>query len=362
MICESAIKIWEWLEKESLLEKETANSLKEELYPYVCDTLNSVDKNYKDKNKLITICDNWVEKIPDGNICRVGILALSVPIHEQLGDYGEVERKCKEVVQFLESSNFCANQRFYATYSFTQYFRAAHSAFQSWWRVCIRKVITERKGREDVKKAFDAADKIRERTGIGNQDERTQRQVQIEKQKQKEIIEIIDNEKDDNALSRKVFNYCYKEKISFLKPNVRMLEVICYVKKFWRDYKEIENNLYIQRKVVMLTIRLAEFITYWQITITNYKDFLLEELEEIIKWFEAKSEQNLSSCYSRELYTVYAFYALCEYNSGGDYEKFLKDKIKEDPNFITRLRRRLPYITSIKSELVDQFVQHLSNI
>ena len=142
--------------------------------------------------------------------------------------------------------------------------------------------------------------------------------------------------------------------------------MIDYVKKFWRDYKEIENNLYIQRKVVMLTIRLAEFITYWRITYwrkdTKNEEQLLKELEEIIKWFEAKSEQNLSSCYSRELYTVYAFYALCEYNSGGDYEKLLKDKIKEDPNFMTRLRRRLSYITSLKSERVDQFSQHLSNI
>ena len=196
MICESAIKIWEWLEKESLLERKTANYLKEQLYLYVCGTLNSVDKNYKDKNKLITICDNWVEKIPHENKCHVGILALSVPIYDQLGYDDEVMRKCEVLDDYLRNLTFDRNNindQFIIS--------VVIEAFYSRWCVCKREAVIESKGWEDVVKAGEAIVKAGENFNCS-----FDFLVEID-----DINKIIRNDSNkDSVIREKVFDYYYK--------------------------------------------------------------------------------------------------------------------------------------------------------
>ncbi|MBO6037713.1 MAG: hypothetical protein J6P29_04060, partial [Acetobacter sp.] len=206
MIYESAIKIWEWLEKESLLRKETANSLKERLYPCFYGALNSVDKNYKDKNKLITICDNWVEKIPHEKY-HVGILALSVPIYDPLGYDDEVMRKCKGLDDYfkdlISDQNF--NRNDVIDHLIT---RSVIYAFYSRWCVCKREAIIKSKGWNDVVEARKAIVKAKENFNCSNFLEEID-----------EINKIIRNDSNKDSLIReKVFDYYYK--IAIYKLNL----------------------------------------------------------------------------------------------------------------------------------------------
>ncbi|MBO6085024.1 MAG: hypothetical protein J6P19_01305, partial [Acetobacter sp.] len=267
MICESAIKIWERLEKESLLKKETANSLKEQLYQNVFNTvLNSVYKNYKE-NKLITICNNWLEKIPHENKCHVGILAISVPIYDQLGRDDEVMRKCEVLDDYLRNLTFDQNNindQFIIS--------VVIEAFYSRWCVCKREAVIESKGWEDVVKAGEAIVKARENFNCS-----FDFLAEID-----EIKKIIRNDSNkDSVIREKVFDYYYKIAIDKLNlENIReevernfsvfdgnqncygkyVKEICKYSMEFIRTFRKVVDDPKIQKGVAEVARQHEELI------------------------------------------------------------------------------------------------------